>query len=184
MKNVHNVTRTLLLPMVCKKQDLDIDDFVMRPKQSKRFSSESFTSSVRSHTEETSLDDNKTIFSPQEVNLLPRPPVYTMAVGCSLCDFKTKVKSNMVRHLQAHMNEQAVPVIAPVNPVPCLEKKEKMFDKMINLASSSHLGGRIGGLKTDPTCKEESNIIPGFIPAVKRYVKLFKEQFFTQFIIS
>jgi len=28
---------------------------------------------------------------------------------------------------------------APVNPVPCLEKKEMMFDKMTNLAASSHI---------------------------------------------
>lgn len=40
-----------------------------------------------------------------------------------------------------------VPETAPVNPVPCLEKNEKMFDKMINLASSSHSGGRMAGLK-------------------------------------
>lgn len=51
-----------------------------------------------------------------------------------------------MRHLQFHSQEKAVPDIAPVNPVPCLEKNEKMFDKMINLASSSH-AGRMGGTK-------------------------------------
>ena len=42
-----------------------------------------------------------------------------------------------------------IPHQAPVNPVPHLEGKEKMFDKMTNLAYSSHsdgsLSSRMGG---------------------------------------
>lgn len=55
----------------------------------------------------------------------------------------------MVRHLQFHSQEKAVPDSAPVNPVPCLEKNEKMFDKMINLASSSHKSKMGGGGKSE-----------------------------------
>lgn len=45
-----------------------------------------------------------------------------------------------------HLDEKAVPDTAPVNPVPCLEKNEKMFDKMINLAASSiTTSSRMGG---------------------------------------
>lgn len=53
---------------------------------------------------------------------------------------------NIIRHLQMHLDEKAVPDTAPVNPVPCLEKNEKMFDKMINLAASSFTtSSRMGG---------------------------------------
>lgn len=44
-----------------------------------------------------------------------------------------------------HLDEKAVSDSAPVNPVPCLEKNEKMFDKMINFAASSITTGRMGG---------------------------------------
>lgn len=57
------------------------------------------------------------------------------------------MRTNLIRHLQFHSQEKAVPETAPVNPVPCLEKNEKMFDKMINLASSSHAAGRMAGSK-------------------------------------
>lgn len=64
---------------------------------------------------------------------------------CSSCPYSTKVRVNFVRHLLAHQaaNEKpndtkVIPSSDPVNPVPCLERKELMFDKMTNWAGSSH----------------------------------------------
>lgn len=95
------------------------------------------------------------------------------------------MRTNLIRHLQFHIQEKAVPDSAPVNPVPCLEKNEKMFDKMINLASSSHNGGRMGGNKeikgklhaennrdkinVISILDKEGDNIPEFIPSHSRY---------------
>lgn len=94
------------------------------------------------------------------------------------------MRTNLIRHLQFHSQEKLVPETAPVNPVPCLEKNEKMFDKMINLASSSHSGGRMAGSKETKgnlivkikirnnrfsILDKEIDNIPEFIPSHSRY---------------
>ncbi|XP_023952293.1 uncharacterized protein LOC112056160 [Bicyclus anynana] len=76
-------------------------------------------------------------YGPQDIDKLPINPILDDSVVCSLCEFNTKVRLNMVRHLQMHAQQQPVPQTAPVNPVPHLETNEKHFDKMLNLASSS-----------------------------------------------
>ncbi|XP_039752118.1 uncharacterized protein LOC120628008 isoform X2 [Pararge aegeria] len=76
-------------------------------------------------------------FGPQDIDKLPINPILDDSVVCSLCEFSTKVRLNMVRHLQLHGLQQPVPQTAPVNPVPHLETNEKHFDRMVNLASSS-----------------------------------------------
>lgn len=80
----------------------------------------------------------------------------------------------MIRHLQAHLKDEKVPDSTPVNPVPCLDKKERMFDKMINLASSSHENSRMGagGTKENKEKVEEDDGLPKFVPEHKRYVKM------------
>lgn len=87
---------------------------------------------------------SKLVFLPEEVETLPRQAIYTRHVRCATCSYMTKVRSNMARHLHLHLTSSSVPDVtppnnAPVNPVPCLEKKEMMFDKMTNLAASSHI---------------------------------------------
>lgn len=76
-------------------------------------------------------------YEPQEIDQLPINPILDQLVYCSRCEFSTKVRLNMVRHLQLHAEQQPVPQTVPVNPVPHLESNEKHFDKMVNLASSS-----------------------------------------------
>lgn len=65
--------------------------------------------------------------------------------------------------------------MAPVNPVPCLEKNEKMFDKMTNLALSSFTdsarkASTVEKKENSGLTKEEEAKLPQFIPATKRYV--------------
>lgn len=92
-----------------------------------------------------------------------------------MCPYTTKVRTNIIRHLQLHANDQTVPESGPVNPVPCLDKKEKMFDKMVNLASSSHQNGRMSGKMREIVKEsEEDDSIPKFVPEHKRYISDFK----------
>ncbi|XP_055908414.1 uncharacterized protein LOC129943172 isoform X3 [Eupeodes corollae] len=106
---------------------------------------------------------NKTHFKPNEQNLLPIQPIFNNQVYCSVCNYKTKVRTNMFRHLQLHNQDVDVGSVDPVNPVPCLEKNEKHFDKMLNLACSSNtLGSAVK--------PKESVKIPAFVPDMRRYV--------------
>lgn len=62
------------------------------------------------------------------------------------------------------------PTSAPVNAVPRLEKNEKMYDKMINLASKSQPVGRTSisdGLVTRRSWVDAENL-PAFVPESER----------------
>ncbi|XP_036142229.1 uncharacterized protein LOC105830364 isoform X2 [Monomorium pharaonis] len=120
---------------------------------------------------EKSTDNEKLSFSPDEIDQLPRQAIYNREVQCAVCPYTTKVRTNIIRHLMLHAKDETVPESGPVNPVPCLDKKEKMFDKMVNLASSSHQNGRMGP-KPKESIKEseEDDSIPKFVPEHKRYV--------------
>ena len=109
-------------------------------------------------------------FGPTEIESLPRQAIYQRAIHCAVCSYTTKVRTNIIRHLQLHAKDESVPESGPVNPVPCLDKKERMFDKMVNLASSSHQNGRMGG---KPAVKEtivdaDAEFLPKFVPENKR----------------
>lgn len=119
--------------------------------------------------QENEKDNEKLSFNPDEIEQLPRQAIYNREVQCAVCPYRTKVRTNIVRHLQLHAKDETVPETGPVNPVPCLDKKEKMFDKMVNLASSSHQNGRMGA-KPKETVKEskEDDNIPKFVPEHKR----------------
>lgn len=90
-----------------------------------------------------------------------------------MCPYTTKVRTNIIRHLRLHAKDESVPESGPVNPVPCLDKKERMFDKMVNLASSSHQNGRMGGKPKESNKNNDDEFIPKFIPEHKRYEIIF-----------
>ncbi|XP_018362420.1 PREDICTED: uncharacterized protein LOC108760768 isoform X3 [Trachymyrmex cornetzi] len=120
---------------------------------------------------EKSLDNGKLSFNPDEIEQLPRQAIYNREVQCAVCPYTTKVRTNIIRHLQLHAKDETVPESGPVNPVPCLDKKEKMFDKMVNLASSSHQNGRMGAKSKESIKESEADdSIPKFVPEHQRYV--------------
>ncbi|KAK0095829.1 hypothetical protein PV326_007277 [Microctonus aethiopoides] len=112
----------------------------------------------------------KTTFSPADIDALPRQAIYNHEVQCAVCPYTTKVRTNIIRHLQLHAKDETVPESGPVNPVPCLDKKERMFDKMVNLASSSHQNGRMGGTVKEPVTPSDADGLPKYVPEQKRYV--------------
>lgn len=112
--------------------------------------------------------EEKFSYEPEELEKLPRMAIYSQDRKCARCGYSSKVRTNLFRHLQAHLNDAPVPESAPVNPVPCLEKNEKMFDKMLNLANSSFPGGRMGG-KNEKSSVNDSTV-PSFVPVSKRFV--------------
>ncbi|XP_026670215.1 uncharacterized protein LOC108625488 isoform X2 [Ceratina calcarata] len=129
------------------------------------------TKSNEKEPEKPATDSEKLTFSPDEIDVLPRQAIYNREVQCAVCPYTTKVRMNIIRHLQLHAKDESVPESGPVNPVPCLDKKERMFDKMVNLASSSHQNGRMGGKPKESSNKDnDDEFIPKFVPEHKRYV--------------
>ncbi|KAJ8678941.1 hypothetical protein QAD02_014728 [Eretmocerus hayati] len=130
------------------------------------------------------VDLEKSSYGPHEIDKLPLTSIFSKAIQCAMCPYVNKVRSNMLRHLQAHLEGESVPESSPVNPVPCLEKNERMFDKMCNLASSSHENGRMGGggsgtggpsglagsATKDGAKSDEEEGLPKFVPENKRHV--------------
>ncbi|XP_046682207.1 uncharacterized protein LOC124368833 isoform X2 [Homalodisca vitripennis] len=130
MKAVHNITNTILVPVDSLKQDSDKDHFVVTPKERQS------RGSGKSGARPKKNDGMKTKFCLEEVDDIPNTAIFQAPLGCSLCPYETKVRSNLVRHISQHTSGHNVSQEEVVNPVP--EKTEKMFDKMMNLAGSSH----------------------------------------------
>nr|CAD7424961.1 unnamed protein product [Timema monikensis] len=127
---------------------------------------------VSSLSNSSTTNVSKTSYGPNDVHQLPMNAIFPQPISCAVCQFTTKVRVNLVRHLELHSSSNlsvaAVPSDCPVNPVPCLDKKELMFDKMVNLAASSHLRGEH---KSDNTLSQEDEAkIPKYIPEHMRYV--------------
>lgn len=172
MKTKHKVANSRLVPADPKNPSVD-GLFIVQPiyqSGERRGKKRKSTKSVEKEGEKSTVDVEKLSFSPDEIESLPRQAIYNRVVQCAMCPFTTKVRTNIIRHLRLHAIDESVPESGPVNPVPCLDKKERMFDKMVNLASSSHQNGRMGGKPKDITKENDDEFIPKFVPEHKRYV--------------
>lgn len=120
---------------------------------------------------------SKTHFKSSEIDLLPIPPIFQREVNCGECEYKTKVRTNMYRHLLMHKQNAQLPSgqsmlasVDPVNPVPCLNSSEKFFDKMTNLASSSLIPSTSSGQTNSANSNKMPYKIPQmYIPEANRF---------------
>ncbi len=159
MQDTHAKTHVNPIPLNPHKIDHNKDMFVMCPRGLRsndlnRFGIELINRNKRQ------LTISKRFYSPDDMESLPRQAIFHSSISCELCDYSTKVRTNMYRHLAAHKDAKSVPKIDPVNPVPCLDTGSKHFDKMINLACSSNDG-------KNPSAQYDST---AFIPEGRRFV--------------
>lgn len=106
----------------------------------------------------------KKYYSPEELNLLPNRQVFIDDVYCKRCNYRTKVRLNMERHLPSCKGSSLIetnPEQAPVNPVPHLDTGEMHSDKMKNLAASSNLTG-------DSTIDKDLSL--RYVPETERFM--------------
>ncbi|CAG9772200.1 unnamed protein product [Ceutorhynchus assimilis] len=120
------------------------------------------------HTPELSVVS--VTYKPDEIDSIPDRQIFNTNLKCGECNYQTKVRINIKRHLQMHLNEEVVPDTAPVNPAPCLEKNKKLFDKMWNLAASSFPTGRMGGSPVVKKKDQNKDKYPEFVPSHRRFV--------------
>ncbi|XP_054087178.1 uncharacterized protein LOC105216238 isoform X1 [Zeugodacus cucurbitae] len=123
----------------------------------------------------------RTHFKPSEIGLMPLTPIFGKDLNCAICAYKTKVRTNLMRHLQMHTDDsnggaQPVANVDPVNPVPCLNSSEKHFDKMTNLASSSLVVSSSGSTSANSTNASANGCANGkakftydYVPDTKRF---------------
>ena len=91
----------------------------------------------------------KDTFAPSEIDDIPRKSMLRNVIRCSVCDFTTKVRMNLVKHLRLHLRAsmtsscsssisgsggggkiKEVPFITAVNPVE-IQVDKTSYDKMM-----------------------------------------------------
>lgn len=164
MKRRHNIGQTTQTALNPEDGSLSNQEYIIKPK---------FVLTVEPSKDNALVEPSlpvpgsEQIYLPDQIEKIPMRCIFSSDLKCGVCSYTTKVRTNMVRHLQFHSEEKLVPDTAPVNPVPCLEKNEKMFDKMINLASSSHSSKM--GITNKPEVKDTDINVPHFVPSHTRY---------------
>ncbi|KAE8748136.1 hypothetical protein FOCC_FOCC005139 [Frankliniella occidentalis] len=154
-RHVRNVHKLAAIDMVPSDPDNPDGILILRPKDNVR-------KKVKTKIQQSVC--NKTSFGPEEKHELPLSAVFTCNVSCKVCNYATKVRSNMLRHLEQHESGCEPSPVPVLNPVPCLERNEKMFDTMTNHAISSTIPVR-----------RDSNAFkvldePKFVPENQRFV--------------
>ena len=82
-----------MIPMVPARTNPDLDSFIVLPKNS-------IPKGVRLTA---TGPKSKDTFSPDQIDSIPRHSVFKVPIRCSVCDFMTKVRQNMVKHLRLHL---------------------------------------------------------------------------------
>ena len=79
-----------------------------------------------------------TVYSLQEVEQYLPMQLFPEPVTCGICStYNSKVRQNIIVHLECHSTTGLVSVNDITNPVPCTDKSELMFNKMTNHAAFS-----------------------------------------------
>lgn len=166
MSDTHKKSHVVTFPLNPKKADQNKDMFVICPRGLRQDELNRFGLKLLDRYKDK-ISTKKKFYSPDEIDLLPMKSILNDFIKCSICDYSTKVRTNMQRHLSMHINEKTLTggKVDPVNPVPCLDNGEKHFDKMKNLACSSN--GTAGAVATT----SETAIMPwSFISEERRFV--------------
>ena len=111
LRLVHNVSQTKVMPFDGLKTNPDKDYFAVMPKNA-------LPKGIRVKGK------SKDTFAPSEIDDIPRISMLRNVIRCSVCDFTTKVRMNLVKHLRLHLRSSSaegkikeVPFITAVNPV-------------------------------------------------------------------
>lgn len=91
-------------PINPKKTDKKCDVFVIAPRKSK--SEDIYNYGVRL-LDRNSKISVKSVFQPDEVNELPKTLWFSSECSCGVCGFSTKIRADLVSHLQKHLTTKA-----------------------------------------------------------------------------
>eukprot|EP00102_Acyrthosiphon_pisum_P022313 XP_016659523.1 PREDICTED: uncharacterized protein LOC100573806 [Acyrthosiphon pisum] len=105
-------------------------------------------------------------FSPNTIDSIPKSHIFSDPISCLLCTYSTKVRSNLVIHLNGHTKGQDYTTKEIVNPV--INLSASAFDAInTEKIKRDELDKKIVEVALDDTLNTE--IFPQFIPKNMRY---------------
>ena len=155
VKTEHKLISYKFVPVDSAKTNHEKDSFIIVPKNNLPI-----PKTARSKT-------LKTVFSPADIDSIPvKPDIYKYVLRCSLCDFGTRVRNNLVKHLRLHLKtEDNIPILAPVNPPTDAEAETSATSRMTSLLPDDI----DEELKRKPISFEELELLPQMIPENLRF---------------
>jgi len=160
LKLSHKVGITKMLPVTKTKNSHEDDSFVIVPEKA------IFHFEKSKHAKDS--------FTPDEIEIIPpKPEICRNPIRCHICDFSTKVRSNLVKHLKLHLAGVNPPDIAPVNPSPIVDEG---YESNYNRMKTNNNGKMKSNLPTDleekiqvPLTDEIMSQMPQLIPETLRF---------------
>ncbi|CAG0883011.1 unnamed protein product [Darwinula stevensoni] len=96
-------------------------------------------------------------FGMDEIDEIPQISIMTKEVSCTMCGYATKVRHNLVSHLQQHKTQMDVSNKTPVNPIPICTQS-----MLIQCESSNFASGHFERGLADDNCEKcKDNIEEG-----------------------
>ncbi|XP_042867253.1 uncharacterized protein LOC122250022 isoform X3 [Penaeus japonicus] len=170
MKQIHKCSGFKQILKDPKIKDPETQEYIVYPKDAVPPTKESH----RKRKNEYAIED---------IGRIPKAHVSYQDLKCYYCHFVSKVRLNLIKHIKLHEKYpdgipkrlfvgdgtiSPIPTKQPINPVPCLERKELMFDKMMNLAGSSFEAKKkkedIDMRIKNPIPTEEYEKLPKYVP--------------------
>lgn len=170
MKQIHKCSGFKQVLKDPKIKDPETQEYIVYPKDAVPPAKESH----RKRKNEYAIED---------IGRIPKAHVSYQDLKCYYCHFISKVRLNLIKHIKLHEkypegipkrlylaegDTSPIPTKQPINPVPCLERKELMFDKMMNLAGSSFEAKKkkedIDMRTKNPIPTEEYEKLPKYVP--------------------
>ncbi|XP_055632086.1 uncharacterized protein LOC129771950 isoform X2 [Toxorhynchites rutilus septentrionalis] len=97
----HNSTDVILSYLHPKKRDIHNDLVVICPQDVTGVQLRDYVENILK--EDATLIKNR--FTPDEIDQLPEKDIFSEDVFCASCNYRTKIKKNMKRHLEKHLGE-------------------------------------------------------------------------------
>ena len=155
VKTEHKLISFKFVPVNSAKTNHEKDSFIIVPKNNLQIQKTARSKSI------------KTIFSPTDIDSIPvKPDIYKYVLRCSLCDFGSRVRNNLVKHLRLHLKTRDnIPILAPVNPPTDAEAETSATSRMTSLLPDDIEEE----LKRKPISFEELELLPQMIPENLRF---------------
>lgn len=117
----HKSSDVILTYLHPKKRDIHNDLVVICPQNVTQQQLQDYINKILDEdeadvTQKTVLTTGKKKFTPAEIDQLPAGEIFTEDLLCSNCDYATKIRKNMMRHLQKHLDPQVEGRMAVASP--------------------------------------------------------------------
>jgi len=162
-KSIHKISNVKFVPVHSHKNNPEEDYFILVPKNA-----------IPKGPRSKFIKDT---FSPTEIEAIPvKPEIYKFLIRCSICDFASRVRNNLVKHLKLHLRqdklieigaleESNLATVTPVNAPPIEENETSAYSRMKSLlpedVDEDHF--------RQPISEADLALMPSHIPENFRY---------------